>query len=338
MPPTFVIAGKLNREYILPPTGQPLLDAPGGDLLYAAGGLAVWDSGVNTGLVGRVGEEYPRQWLRDLEHRGFDTNGIHTLRELQNVDLRNFIAFTDTNERSHSNAVSHFARRQLPFPKSLLGYQAPDESRKDPREPELISPAALDVPRQYWNVRHVHICPFDFISQSQMVNLFRGGSNQTVSLDPAPGYMFPAFWRDLRLVLQGVTVFQPSEEELRSLFWGETNDLWEMARRISEYGPQIIVIKRGLLGQWVYDVPGNHRYEVPAYPSRLVDPTGAGDAFCGGFLAGFQKTNDPLMAALYGSVSASLKIEGSGPFYALGVLPGLAEARLHSLKEMTHTL
>jgi sugar/nucleoside kinase (ribokinase family) len=74
---------------------------------------------------------------------------------------------------------------------------------------------------------------------------------------------------------------------------------------------------------------------VPAYASRLADPTGVGDAYCGGFLAGFQKMNDPLMAALYGSVSASLKIEGSGPFYPLDVMAGLAEARLRSLKDMT---
>lgn len=336
MAPTFVIAGRLNREYVLPPSGQPLLDSPGGNLLYAAGGLAVWDSSI--GLVGRVGEDYPRQWMRALNERGFDIRGIRTLRELQNVDLRSFIAFTDTNERSHSNAVSHFARRQLTFPKSLLGYQPPDESRKDPREPELASPSALDVPKDFRDVRYVHICPFDFVSQSQMVNLFKGGSNQTVSLDPAPGYMVPAFWRDLRLVLQGVTIFQPSEDELRSLFWGETNDLWEMARRISEYGPQIVVIKRGSQGQMLYDVPGNHRYELPAYASRMVDPTGAGDAFCGGFLAGFQKTNDPLLSALHGSVSASLKIEGSGPFYELDVMPGLAEARLFALKEMVREM
>ncbi len=336
MTPTFVVAGKMNREYILPPSGQPLLDSPGGSLLYAAGGLAVWDS--NVGLVGRVGEDYPRQWMRALDERGFDTSGIRTLRELQNIDLRSFIAFTDSNERSQTNAVSHFARRQLNFPKSLLGYQPPDESRKDQREPEPTSPAALDVPKPFRDVRYVHLCPFDFVSQSQMVNLFRGGSNQTVSLDPAPGYMAPAFWRDLRLVLQGITVFQPSEDELRSLFWGETNDLWEMARRVSEYGPQIIVIKRGSHGQMVYDVPGNHRYEIPAYASRMVDPTGAGDAFCGGFLAGFQKTNDPLLAALHGSVSASLKIEGSGPFYELDVMPGLAEARLYALKEMVRQI
>ena len=332
MQPTFVIAGKLNREYIIPPSGQPLLDSPGGSLLYAAGGLSLWDA--NAGLIGRVGEDYPHQWLRDLEERGFDTRGIHVLRESQNLDLRAFIAYTDSNQRSYSNAVSHFARRQLTFPKSLLGYQPPDDSHKDPREADPTSPAALDVPKEYRDIRYVHLCPFDFFSQSQLVNLFKGGSDQTVSLDPSPGYMTPASWRDLRLVLQGVTVFQPSEEELRALFWGETNDLWEMARRASEYGPQIIVVKRGALGQIVYDVAGNHRYEVPAYPSRLADPTGAGDAFCGGFLAGFQKTNDPLMAALYGSVSASLKIEGSGPFYSSGVLPGLAEARLHSIREM----
>jgi sugar/nucleoside kinase (ribokinase family) len=331
MQPTFVIAGKLNREYILPYSGPPLLDSPGGSLLYAAGGLAVWDA--NIGLVGRVSEDYPGEWVRDLGERGFDTRGIRFLRELQNIDPRSFVAFNELNERNIANPVSQFARRQLTFPKSLLGYQPPDESRKDLRQPEPLSPAALDTPKEYRDVRHVHLCPFDVVSQSQMVNLYRSGPNQTVSLDPSPGYMSPGFWRDLRLVLQGITAFLPSEEELRSLFWGETNDLWEMMRRVSEYGPQVVVVKRGQQGQLLYDVTGNHRCEIPAYPSRIADLTGAGDAFCGGFLAGFQQTNDPLLAVLYGSVSASLTIEGSGPFYALDVLPGLAKARLHSLRE-----
>ncbi|MBK8783140.1 MAG: hypothetical protein IPO22_15335 [Anaerolineales bacterium] len=116
MPPNFIIAGRLNREYILPPSGNPLLDSPGGNLLYAAGGLAVWDA--NAGLVARVGEDYPHQWLRDFEKLGFDVRGIHTLHEEKNIDLRSFIAYTEKNERSHSNAVSHFCR-QLTFPKGL---------------------------------------------------------------------------------------------------------------------------------------------------------------------------------------------------------------------------
>ena len=336
MPPTFVIAGTLNREYILPPASPALIDSPGGSLLYAAGGLAVWNS--NLGLVGRVGEDYPRQWLRDLEGRGFDTRGIQILEELQNVDLRRFIAFTETLERSTTNAVSHFARRQLSFPKSLLGYQAADDSRKDPRAMEPTSPAPRDAPKDYREAQYLHICPFDFTSQSQMANLFKGGSTQVISLDPAAAYMTPALWRELRIALQGVNVFLPAEEELRALFWGETNDLWEMARRVSEYGPQVVVIKRGKSGQALYDIAGNRRYEIPAYPARVVDPSGAGDTFCGGFLAGFQKTKDPLLAALHGNISASLKIEGSGPLYPLDVMPGLAEARLHALKELVRVV
>lgn len=332
MKPTFVIAGKLAREYLLPPTGSPRLDAPGGSLLYAAGGLAVWESSI--GLIARVNDDYPREWLDDLGGRGLDLRGIRAPRDEQPLDLRSFIAYTETNERSTSNPVSHFARRQLTFPKSLLGYQPPEDAHKNPRKPDPVSPAAADVPKEFWDARCVHLCPFDFTSQSRLAGLFKGGSNQTVCLDPAPNYMNPLFLRDLRIALHGVTVFLPSEEEMRSLFWGETEDLWEMARRLSEHGPRIIVIKRGGLGQIVYDAAGGRRYEIPAYPSRLADPTGAGDAFCGGFLAGFHRTQDPLMAALYGNVSASLKVEGSGPFYPLDVLPGLAEARLQALKEM----
>ncbi len=332
MQPTFVIAGTLSREYILPPSSPPLVDSPGGNLLYAAGGLAVWNS--KMGLIGRVGEDYPRQWIRDLEGRGFDTRGIRVLRELQNIDLRRFVAFTDKLERSSTNAVSHFARRQLTFPKSLLGYQPADDSHVNPRVIDPTSPMPRDTPKEYRDVHYVHLCAFDFTSQSQMVNLFKGGATQVISLDPAIEYMTPSLWRELRIALQGVDIFLPSENELRALFWGETNDLWEMARRVSEYGPQIVVVKRGRNGQMVYDVAKGRRYEIPAYPARIVDPSGAGDAFCGGFLAGFQKTNDPLMAALHGNVSASLKIEGSGPFYTLDVMPGLAEARLFALKEM----
>jgi len=328
MPPTFVIAGKLNREYILPPSVPPLIDSPGGSLLYAAGGLALW--GLGAGLLGRVGEDYPRKWIQDLAKRGFDVRGIRI--EPRSIDLRSFIAYNDTFERSRGSPVSHFARREMTFPKSLLGYQMP-EVTSDPRRMDPLAPAALDVPKDYRDALHVHLCPLDFTSQSQLINVFKGGSNRTLSLDPAPSYMVPAFWRDLRIVLQGVTCFLPSEEELRALFWGETHDLWEMAKQIADFGPRIIVIKRGAQGQDVYDASENRRYHIPAYPSRFADPTGAGDAFAGGFLAGFHKTGDLLQAVIHGSVSASLKVEGSGPFYPLDALPGLAEARLNALKE-----
>ena len=66
---------------------------------------------------------------------------------------------------------------------------------------------------------------------------------------------------------------------------------------------------------------------------RVLVLTGAGDAFCGGFLAGYRRTYDPLLAALHGNISASLVLEGHGPFYALEALPGLAQARLEALHQ-----
>ncbi len=332
--PTFVVAGRMRREYILPPAGKPLLDAPGGSALYAAGGLAVWDKPV--GILARVGEDYPRPWLRDIEARGMDIKGIKILE--QNLDLRSFYAYNEKFELTRGSPVSQFARRELTFPKSLLGYQNPPEVQKETRKPDLLAPLPIEIPAEYREAQAVHLCPLDFTSQNQLMTAFKAGSATTLTLDPSPGYMSASFYRDLRVIISGLTAFLPSEEELRGLFWGKTYDLWEMAAALGEYGCEVIVIKRGALGQSVYDVPGKHKWEIPAYPARLADLTGAGDAFCGGFLAGYRKTYDPLQAALYGNVSASLKVEGCGAFYPLDVLPGLAEARLNALKDLVRTV
>ncbi len=330
MDPTFIIAGQLTREYLLPPTGQPLIDAPGGSLLYAIGGSMVWDK--NIGLLARVGEDYPRSWLLEFEKKGMNVSGIKTLP--QSVDLRSFIAYTEMYQRSNAGPFSHFARREMTFPKSLLGYQPQDEHYEDKRQLNPLQSAASDIPKDYHKACAVHLCPLDFLNQSQLILALKGGSIGTLSLDPSPHYLNPGFWKDLRVILQGVTIFHPSEEEIRNLFWGETHDLWAMAEKLCEYGCEIVVIKRGVHGQLVYDSKAKQRWEIPAYPSRMADPTGAGDAFCGGYLAGFIKTNDPLEAAFYGSVSASLKVEGTGPFYPLDVLPGLAQARLNAIKQL----
>jgi sugar/nucleoside kinase (ribokinase family) len=164
-----------------------------------------------------------------------------------------------------------------------------------------------------------------------MLSTFRQANVTSLTLDPSAAYMNGTAFDDVRILLQGLTAFLPSEEELRALFWGRTNDLWQMAETLGGFGCEFIVVKRGARGQMLYDSVSKKRWEIPAYPARLCDLTGAGDSFCGGFMAGYQKTYNPLRAVLYGSVSASLTIEGSGAFHALEALPGLAQARLDSL-------
>ena len=330
MNPRFVIAGLMRREYLLPPVGRPLLDAPGGNLLYAAGGLRVWENEI--GLLGRIGEDYPFQWRRDFEERGFDTRGLKTLPG--SLDLRMFRAYSENFETSHNNPVSHFARRELTFPKSLLGYKPPSDGQDNPRQPHPHAPTVGDLPKEYMDASAAHICPMDFTSQGQLLAAFKAGSATTVTLDPEPAYMTTSFQKDLRELLNGLTAFLPSRDELQSLFWGKTNDLWEMIEGLGSFGCEFILMKSGGLGQYLYDAVGKHRWEIPAYPSRMADPTGAGDAFCGGFLAGYRITYDPLEAALHGNVSASIKVEGSGAFYPLDVMPGLAQARLEALRDL----
>ncbi|HEX9332312.1 MAG TPA: carbohydrate kinase family protein [Anaerolineales bacterium] len=327
MEPQFLIFGKLTREYLLPPTGPSKLDGAGGSLLYAAAGLRMWESEI--GLVGRVGNDYPREWLNVCMARGFDTCGIRILSK--NVDVREFLAYTESFEVSRINPVSHFARREMTFPKSLLGYQPPNDNKKPDAESTLM---VTDIPSDYQMARAALLCPMDIVTQTQLIAGMKRGSVHTFVLDPGPDAMMPKARRELPTLLNGVTAFLPSQEELCNLFWGQTHDLWEMAQAVSIYGCEYVVIKCGARGQLLYDTNSKRKWEIPAYPARLADPTGAGNAFCGGFLAGYCKSYDPLEGVLYGNVSASLKVEGSGAFYPLDVLPGLAQARLNVLRNM----
>ena len=96
MNPGFLVFGQLTREYLLPPAGLPRLDGAGGSLLYAAGGLGVWEKSI--GLVGRVGNDYPREWLNQCIARGLDTRGIRILP--QNLDVREFTSNDSLYERN----------------------------------------------------------------------------------------------------------------------------------------------------------------------------------------------------------------------------------------------
>lgn len=327
MDPQFLVFGKLTREYLLPPSGLARLDVAGGSLLYAAAALRIWESEI--GLVGRVGNDYPRDWLNACIARGFDTCGIRILSK--NMDIREFLAYSESFEASRINPVSHFARREMTFPKSLLGYQPPDENRKVDPESLLI---VTDIPADYLTARAALLCPMDIVTQTQLIAGMKRGSVHTFVLDPGPDAMKPKRRRELPVLLNGVTAFLPSQEDLRNLFWGQTHDLWAMAEAVSVYGCEYVVVKCGAQGQLLYDTNTKKRWEIPAYPARLADPTGAGSAFSGGFLAGYCKHYDPLEGVLYGNVSASLSVEGSGAFYPLDVLPGLAQARLGVLREM----
>jgi sugar/nucleoside kinase (ribokinase family) len=328
----FIVAGRLQRNYVITPQGKALLDVPGGNLLHAAAGLAVWESGV--GLIGRVGEDYPQDWLAEIAKRGIDTRGINILPEA--VDLRSFMAYPDSDHVSMDNPVSHFARLGMAYPKTLLGYTPPSPQIDSRTRPTILTIRQNNIPGDYLDATAAHLCPLDFLSHTLLPSILRHGHVHTITLDPGANYMNPTFWDDIPVLLNGLNAFICSEDKINNLFQGRSTDPWEMAETLAGYGCDMIVIKRGSRGQYLYDGSNHNRWIIPAYPVQVADPTGGGDAFCGGFLAGYRSTYDALQAALAGNISAAMTLEGTHPFYALEALPGLAKARLEALRETVH--
>ena len=129
-----------------------------------------------------------------------------------------------------------------------------------------------------------------------------------------------------------------NDAEVRMLT-GEHN-LTKAARRIAEWGPQTLVVKKGEYGVAMYH--GGSIFGAPAFPlEEVFDPTGAGDSFAGGlvgYLARFGQLNDQSLrqAVIYGSVLASFNVEA----FSLNRLRELKSSdirrRYLQFKELTH--
>jgi len=124
------------------------------------------------------------------------------------------------------------------------------------------------------------------------------------------------FWiegkRDALLrTLRVVDVLLINDAEARML--AREANLVKAARAIIELGPRAVVIKRGEYGALM--VSGGEFFFIPAYPlENVVDPTGAGDTFAGGFMGylaqrGSTDEATARKAMVYGAVMASFAVE-----------------------------
>ena len=119
---------------------------------------------------------------------------------------------------------------------------------------------------------------------------------------------------DLNRVLERIDVLIINEEEAREL--AGKYHMVEVAQALIAMGPHIVIIKRGEYGAMLFE--GDHIFSAPAYPCQeVVDPTGAGDSFAGGFLghvAATESHSNPTLrqAVVFGSAVASFCVEGMG--------------------------
>jgi len=324
-----VLVGRLRREYLLPTQSSPFLNQMGGNLSYAAASYLLW--GGKPGLVSRVNNNFPTDWLEQLENYGADITGVRRVNEP--IDDRFFVTYNAEMQPKFDNPISWFAERGLPFPQELLGYipTIPLYCSKSDYRPDSIR--VTDIPQYFLDAPAAHICPIDFISHKILPSLLKGGMISTLTMRACNCYMDPIFWEEIRPLIADLTAFMVTDIQALKLFQGRSVDLWEIAKILAGYGPEYILVntKDGTL--MLYSHFKGKRWVIPAYSTKAADPTGMLDAFDAGFLAGYRKNYDPIQGALSGLVSASFCAEGSGPFYLLECLPGLKEARFKVLSQ-----
>lgn len=120
--------------------------------------------------------------------------------------------------------------------------------------------------------------------------------------------------KELIRMLRRVDIYVANDQEARALS-GE-NNIIKAAKSLRSYGAKMVLIKKGENGVLFYS--DKFIFSLPAYPvEKVIDPTGAGDTFAGGFmgyLAKAGKINSLTLkkALAYGTVAASFNIEDFG--------------------------
>lgn len=144
-------------------------------------------------------------------------------------------------------------------------------------------------------------------------------------------------WDELMDALKRVDVLSINDEEARQIT-GEYS-LVEAARKIQSLGPKYVIIKKGEHGALLFQE--DHVFAAPALPLKeVLDPTGAGDSFAGGF-AGYLTTQQTIgfeqlkTAIIYGSALASFTVEAFGPERLLHIQPEELSSRLQTFRQLT---
>jgi len=112
-----------------------------------------------------------------------------------------------------------------------------------------------------------------------------------------------------RKLVNSVDFIKPNELEAKVITG--LSDHVESARELVKWGADVAMVTLGDKGSIICD--RQSCFEVPAYNTTAVDPTGAGDVYAGAFLAEYSRTRDLPSSCLYASAAASVKVEVLGP-------------------------
>lgn len=261
-------------------------EAPGGSAANTIVGLA--RLGLNTGFVGKVAEDREGELLlNDFRREKVDTEGIVISGEGRSGVVMGYV--DEKGERALY--VDPGVNDQLEFEEISLDYAS--------------------------NTEFLHLTSFvgekPLKAQKELV---RQLSYAKVSFDPGAIYARKNL-ASLKTLIKRSFIMLPNENEIRLL---TGKDYEKGSRMLIDEGVSVVAVKLG--GRGCYVTNGVESHLVESCGKKLVDTTGAGDAFCAGFLYGLIKGQDLYRCGKLGNFVAACCISELG---ARTGLPKLSE-------------
>ena len=258
------------------------VETPYGSNTDALGGSALFFSRAASLLhpvqvVGVVGDDYPMEALEQLQERGIDVSGI---------------------ERKAGESF----RWKGKYSHDLL-----DRETLDTRL-GVFAEFNPTIPETFRNAKYVFLGNID---PDLQLNVLDQIENPSLIVCDTMNFWIDGKRDALLQLMKRIDVLMVNDSEAIQLS-GETN-VYKAAKWILENGPRTAVIKQGAYGAFLVD--DGRVFYVPALPlDTVLDPTGAGDSFAGGFMAHVARTGDLShetlrQAMVYGATMGAFAVE-----------------------------
>jgi len=270
-----LVVGNLTIDEVVFRGGRRI--QAGGAALYTP--VAAAKMGLRAGVISNVGCDYQKEPLDEMRTLAVDVTHVKILQDALTTRFR--LDYTGDERR-----LSLMERCRPMEPQDLHNIRA---------EAAHIAPVFDEVPAE---------TVLELSERCLLLSFDPQGYVRQVTKDRVVG---PRRWFDTQ-ILSHIKVFKSSVEELQWITG--TENPWKSMEEIRNSGPDIVVATQGSKGALML-AEGSHYY-VPAFPTHPVDPTGAGDAFIGGFLSQHLHGQDAPWSASVGASLASLLIETAG--------------------------
>jgi len=257
---------------------------------------------IQTNIVGIIGNDFPEQYKKTLD-QNLNTKGIIIKKNDKSFHYDSSFDLTltvRTSNKTELNVIANF-------------------------EPT--------IPDEFVDSEYVFLANNDPIQNMKIQNLF--SNPDFVLCDTIEYWINNKYDQVLDMIrkVNGITIDISEARLLTKEF-----NIVKCAKKIKELGPELVIIKKGENGFILFY--NDIIFATPAIPiENVVDPTGAGDCFAGGFLGQLSKLgrineNTIKQASIYGNIMGSFAVEDFGVNKILNISTNDIEERLKFYKKL----